>query len=77
MIEQDHLNPALYKATNQRIRATHTLSSRPHDHQNSRKPWIPDPLSPDPQRPGGHESLVRIQHGGTVSATRRRTPTLT
>src|SRR4051812_2390309 len=69
MIEPDHLHPTLDKSTNQRIRTQDTLSSRPHHHQDSGKPRIPDPLSPYPQRAGGHESLVRIQHGGTVTAT--------
>ncbi|HEY0531373.1 MAG TPA: hypothetical protein VGD29_07225 [Actinoplanes sp.] len=69
MIEPDHLNPALNKPANQLIGTRHTLSGRAHDHQNSRKPRIPGPLSPNPQRPGGHQSLVRVQHGGTVPAT--------
>jgi hypothetical protein len=62
VIEPDHLNLTLNKPTNQRIRATDTLSSRPHNHQNSGKPTIPDPLGPNPQRPGRHKSLVPIQH---------------
>jgi transposase len=77
MIEPDHLNSTLNKPTNQRIRATNTLSRRPHNHQNGGKPRIPDPLSPNPQRPGSHKSLVRIQHGGTAAATCCRTPTFT
>jgi hypothetical protein len=77
MIEPDHLNPTLDKPADQCVRATDTLSSRPHDHQNSGKPRFSDPLSPNPQRTGGHKSLVRIQHGGTVAATCRRTPTFT
>ncbi|WP_460397259.1 hypothetical protein [Actinophytocola sediminis] len=64
MIEPDHLNPTLNKPTNQRIRATDTLSGRSHDHQNGGQRWVPDPLGPDPQRPGGDESFVRVQHGG-------------
>ena len=75
MIEPDHLNPTLNKPTNQRIRATDTLRSRPHNHQNSGKPRIPDPLGPNPQRPGGHKPLVRIQHKGTLAATYCRTLT--
>jgi hypothetical protein len=74
MIEPDHRNPTLNKPTNQRIRAADTLSSRPRNHQHSGKLWIPDPLSPQPQRPGGHEPIVRIHHGGTVATTHRRTP---
>jgi hypothetical protein len=77
MIEPDHLNPTLNKPANQRLRAKDTLSSRPHNHQNSGKPRIPDPLSPNPQRAGGHKLLMRIQHCGTVAATCRRTPTFT
>ncbi|WP_241999289.1 MULTISPECIES: hypothetical protein [Kribbella] len=75
MIEPDHLNPTLHKPTNQRIRAKDPLSSRPHNHQNSGKPRIPDPVSPNPQRSGGHKSLASIQHGGTVAAACCRTPT--
>jgi hypothetical protein len=63
MIEPDHLNSTLDKSTDQRVRPTDTLSSRPRDHQDSGKPRIPDPLGPDPQRARGHEPLVRVQHG--------------
>src|SRR5215475_14717008 len=75
MIEADHLNPTFNKPINQFIRATDTLSSGTHDHQDSGKSRIPDSLGPNPQRPGGHKSLVGIQHGGTVAATCCRTPT--
>ena len=48
MIEPDHLDPALDQPANQRIGATDTLSSRPHDHQDSGKLRIPDSLGPNP-----------------------------
>ncbi|GAA1737852.1 hypothetical protein GCM10009734_49550 [Nonomuraea bangladeshensis] len=74
MIEPDHLNPTLDKPPDQRIRPADTLSRRPRDQQNSGKPRISDPLRPDPQRPGGHEPLVRMHHEGTVTATGDRMP---
>ncbi|GAA1652185.1 hypothetical protein GCM10009733_056790 [Nonomuraea maheshkhaliensis] len=71
MIEPDHLDPALDQPADERVGATDTLSGRPHDHQHGGTSGISDPFRPDPQRPGGHESLMRLQHGGTVAALYR------